>query len=195
MLHKFYLCALRTALGTLLTVTAFYAAAQPETLQTKQAIGLRDQPASSAGTLVTLPAGSSVTRLPQRSGPWMQVQTTTGQVGWVHLFELTASNASAPANNGLTGALRGLSGFLNRGSTSGGTTVATSTVGIRGLNKEDLQNAVPNSAAVERMEQFRADENQARRFAGDNALHAQFIAPLPAPVEPTAPNTSGGYNK
>ena len=190
-----YLHALRTALASVLAVVPLYATAQTEALQTKQAISLRDQPAASANTLANLPAGTSVTRLPQRTGPWMQVQTGTGQVGWVHLFELTASNAGAPASNGLTGALRGLSGFLNRGSTSGGTTVATSTVGIRGLSKEDIQNAAPNTAAVERLEQFRVDDAQARRYASERSLHAQTIAPLPAPAEPAAPNATGGSNK
>lgn len=172
-----------TALA-LLTITAH---AQTETLQTKQSIGLRDQPSASASTLATLAAGTSVTRTPQRSGPWMQVQTASGQVGWVHMFELTASNASAPASNGLTGALRGLTGFLNRGNS--GTTVATSTVGIRGLSKEDIQNAAPNLAAVEKLEQMRADEAQARRYASERTLVAHSIAILPAPVDPAPVNT------
>ena len=192
---KPYSHLVRTALASVLAVTAMCAAAQTETLQTKQAISLRDQPATTATTLASLPAGTSVTRLPQRNGPWMQVQTGTGQVGWVHMFELTASKASAPASNGLTGALRGLSGFLNRGSSSGGTTVATSTVGIRGLSKEDIQNAAPNTAAVERLEQFRVDDTQARRYASERSLQAQAVTPLPAPAEPAAPNTNGGYNK
>ncbi len=192
---KPFLHLTRAALTSVLVSTAVCAIAQTETLQTKQAISLREQPSNSATTLANLPAGTSVTRLPQRSGPWMQVQTGTGQVGWVHLFELTASNASAPASNGLTGALRGLSGFLNRGSTSGGTTVATSTVGIRGLSKEDIQNAAPNTAAVDRLEQFRVDDAQARRYASERSLHAQAIAPLPAPAEPAAPNATGGANK
>ena len=180
---KPFLHLTRAALTSVLVSTAVCAIAQTETLQTKQAISLREQPSNSATTLANLPAGTSVTRLPQRSGPWMQVQTGTGQVGWVHLFELTASNASAPASNGLTGALRG------------GTTVATSTVGIRGLSKEDIQNAAPNTAAVDRLEQFRVDDAQARRYASERSLHAQAIAPLPAPAEPAAPNATGGANK
>lgn len=175
------------ALALALALPAASAQAQTETLQTKQAISLRDQPSASAATLATLAGGTSVTRTPQRSGPWMQVQTASGQVGWVHMFELTASNASAPASNGLTGALRGLSSFLNRGSNSG-TTVATSTAGIRGLSKEDIQNAAPNLAALEKLDQLRADEAQARRYASERALAAHSIAALPVPVQASPAN-------
>lgn len=175
-----------TALAAVLALPIAHA--QTETLQTKQAISLRDQPSANAATLATLASGTSVTRTPQRSGPWMQVQTASGQVGWVHMFELTASNAGAPASNGLTGALRGLSGFLNRGSTSG-TTVATSTAGIRGLSKEDIQNAAPNMAALEKLEQLRADEAQARRYATERTLVAHSVASLPVPAELVPGNT------
>lgn len=188
-LHALMVCS---ALGAMLTLPLASAQAQTETLQTKQAISLRDQPSASAGTLATLASGTSVTRTPQRSGPWMQVQTANGQIGWVHMFELTAGTASAPASNGLTGALRGLSGFLNRGSSSG-TTVATSTAGIRGLSKEDIQNAAPNMAALERLDQLRADESQARRYATERTLVSSSIAALPVPASPA--NTSQGSFK
>lgn len=168
-------------------------AQQTETLQTKQAISLRDQPSASAATLATLASGTSVARTPQRAGPWMQVQTASGQVGWVHMFELTASNASAPASNGLTGALRGLTGFLNRG--SAGTTVATSTAGIRGLSKEDIQNAAPNLAALERLDQLRSDEAQARRYASERTLVAHSVAALPAPAQATPVNAPREHSK
>lgn len=190
-IHALLAC---TALSAALALPATSAHAQTETLQTKQAISLRDQPAATAATLATLASGTSVTRTPQRSGPWMQVQTASGQVGWVHMFELTASNASAPASNGVTGALRGLSGFLNRGSNSG-TTVATSTAGIRGLSKEDIQNAAPNMAALEKLEQLRADEAQARRYAGERKLVAQSIALLPAPVQAATVNAPREHSK
>lgn len=185
--HHFHALTGCAALAVALALPASTAHAQAETLQTKQAISLRDQPSAGAATLATLAGGTSVTRTPQRSGPWMQVQTASGQVGWVHMFELTASNASAPASNGLTGALRGLTGFLNRGNS--GTTVATSTAGIRGLSKEDIQNAAPNMAALERLDQLRADEAQARRYATERTLVAHSIAALPAPVEAAPVNT------
>lgn len=183
-LHAFTGCA---ALAVALALPASTAHAQPESLQAKQDVRLRDQPSANAATLAMLAKGSSVTRTPQRVGPWVQVQTTNSQVGWVHLFELTASNANAPASNGLTGALRGLTGFLNRGSSSG-TTVATSTAGIRGLSKEDIQNAAPNLAALGRLDPLRADEAQARRYASERTLTAHTVPALPAPVEATPAN-------
>lgn len=186
--HTFHALLGCAALAAALALPASPAQAQPETLQTKQAINLREQPSAQSASVATLASGTSVTRTPQRSGPWMQVQTANGQRGWVHMFELTASNASAPASNGLTGALRGLSGFLNRGSNSG-TTVATSTAGIRGLSKEDIQNASPNLAALERLDQLRADEAQARRYASERTLTAHAITALPAPVQASPANT------
>ncbi|MDT8992070.1 SH3 domain-containing protein [Curvibacter sp. APW13] len=181
-----------TALCAALLATTPLAQAQNEPLQTKQATALRDQPSATGATLATLPAGTSVTRTTQRTGPWMQVQTATGQTGWVHMFDVSAGGAAAPASNGLTGALRGLSGFLNRGSSAGSTTTATSTIGIRGLSKEDIQNAAPNLAAVDKLEQMRADEAQARRYASERHLAAQTVALLPTPNPPAAPTSPGG---
>lgn len=191
MTPRFTRTTVATALCLALLALAPATQAQTETLQTKQSTALRDQPSASGGTVTTLAAGTSVTRTNQRSGPWMQVQTAAGQTGWVHMFEVSAGGASGSASNGLTGALRGLSGFLNRGSTAG-TTTATSTIGIRGLSKEDIQNAAPNLAAVERLEQMRADEAQARRHASERQLVAHNLALLPAPNPPATAAPAGG---
>jgi hypothetical protein len=53
------------------------------------------------------------------------------------------------------------------------------TVGIRGLAAEDLENAIPNPGELDRMEGFRADREQAYRFAGAEQLTAQSVDYIP----------------
>jgi hypothetical protein len=53
------------------------------------------------------------------------------------------------------------------------------TVGIRGLAPEDLASAIPNRGELDKMESFRADRDQAFRFAGEEQLTAQTIEYIP----------------
>jgi hypothetical protein len=67
------------------------------------------------------------------------------------------------------------------------------TVGIRGLTPEDLTSAIPDPAELDKMEGFRADRDQAFRFAGEEHLTAQTVEYI-VEVEPASsgPATSGG---
>lgn len=160
----------------------------------KRATELRDAPAESGKSLASLPAQAPVTRLGERRGPWVQVRSEAGATGWVHLFDVGpasgAANTQAPSSQGssTTGALRGVTNFFNRGGSSptGGSTVATSTIGIRGLSAEDLANAQPNLQAVGQLEGLRQSENDARNFAGSASLRAEQVEALPAPARPTS---------
>lgn len=72
----------------LVTLVATPVHAQNDTLQLKRPAELRAAPAGDAPSLVALPAQSSVTRLPARQGAWVQVRSSTGATGWVHMFDL-----------------------------------------------------------------------------------------------------------
>jgi len=106
---------------------------------------------------------------------------------------LAAGDAAAQSSgsNAVTGALRGITSLFNRGNAAP-TTLATSTIGIRGLGAEDIANAQPNLAAVGQMEALRQDEAQARRFAADAALAPVAVTPLPAPPRAATAGTSPG---
>ena len=62
---------------------------------------------------------------------------------------------------------------------SSGTAVAT---GVRGLSKEQIQNARPNPVELQKLGTFVAARSDAEQFAaGDPQLKAQAIDYLPAP--------------
>ena len=178
--------------GIALGVFCALAAHAQEAAVVKRATELRDAPAESAKSLASLPAQAAVTRLGERRGAWVQVRSEAGATGWVHLFDVGpasgAANTQAPSGSSTTGALRGVTNFFNRGGSSptGGSTVATSTIGIRGLSAEDLANAQPNLQAVGQLEAMRQSENDARSFAGSASLRAEPVEALPSPPRPSS---------
>jgi hypothetical protein len=180
---------LTVAIGATMALCLLTPAAAQDAVLTKREATLRDKPEYNAAALAALPAQTPLSRLPARQGPWIQVKTSTGTTGWVHMFDV---GGSAPASNSATSALRGLSSFFNRGSASATNTTPTSTVGIRGLGAEDIANAQPNAAALARAEGFRQDATQARRFAADAALVTRPVEPLPVPAPPTTPGKEVG---
>lgn len=157
----------------------------------KRATQLRDTPADSGASVAALEANAVVTRSNEREGPWTRVTTAQGATGWVHMFDLgPPSGSAAPASNAATSGLRGLGGLF--GGSSGPTTTATSTVGIRGLGAEDIANAQPNPAAVGRAEALRVNADQARQFASTASLQARDVPALAQPPLPTSSGRSGG---
>ena len=162
----------------------------------RRAAELRESPAPNAASLAALPAQASVTRLAGRQGAWIQVRTVAGVTGWVHLFDVGSpgSPTTTPAQGGApsgSNALRGLTSLLTGGA-SGGTTVPTTTVGIRGLSAEDIAQAQPNAEAVAQMEALRQSEAQARAFASGATLVSQTVTPLPSPPAASNASMAGG---
>ena len=132
----------RGALATGLALAAlapFAGTAQAqESAVVKRATQLRDTPAESGASVAPLAANTVVTRSSERKGPWTKVSTPQGASGWVHMFDLGPQAGSASGTgNAATGGLRSLGGLF--GGNSGSTTTATSTVGIRGLDAQDIQ--------------------------------------------------------
>lgn len=109
------------------------------------------------------------------------------------MFDLAApGTAAAPSSGAATGTLRGVTNFL-RGSNAASPTTPTSTIGIRGLEAEDLANARPDPDAVARMEAMRLSEAQARQFAAQASLTAVAVPVLPTPARPAgSAGPSGG---
>ncbi|MCZ8257930.1 MAG: SH3 domain-containing protein [Polaromonas sp.] len=170
-----------------LLVFSAAAQAQPqgEAALIKREAQLRDAPGDASRSLAPLPVQTPVTRLGDRQGAWIKVRTADGATGWVHMFDITS--ASAQSGGSGAGALRSLSSFFNKGSAQApGSTVSTSTVGIRGLGAEDLANAMPNLAAVAQADGNRVNAAQARQFAGSASLNSRQVEPLPVPAPPAA---------
>ena len=179
-------------IGAALALVAGAAPAQ-EAAVVKRATQLRDSPADNGASVAPLEANTVVTRSSERKGPWTKVSTPQGATGWVHMFDLgPQSGAAAASNNTATGGLRGLGGLF--GGNSGTTTTATSTVGIRGLDAEDIAKAQPNPAAVGRVEGMRVNADQARQFASSASLQARDVPALAQPAQPSggSGSRSGG---
>jgi hypothetical protein len=160
---------------------------QGEAAMLKRSTDLRDAPGDSGRSLAALPAQEPLTRLGERQGGWIRVRTAAGVAGWVHMFDVGPAGfgggaVSSPeaGGNPLSSGLRGLSNMLGGGSPP--PRVATSTIGIRGLEAEDLARATPNLNAVGQMERLRQGEGEARQFAADAALVAATVPALPAPA-------------
>jgi len=156
-----------------------------EVFTVKRDVELREGPQANAKS-TRLPADTTVTRLDDRQGPFRRVRTSDGKIGWLHMFDLQGNApAAATTGNSGTSALRSLGqAFSPSGATSG--TVATSTVGIRGLDADDLAKASPNLQAVDAAGQYKVSEAQARQFAQRAGFKSRQVADLD-PVTPTAP--------
>ena len=170
------------------------APAAGEPLVTKRVASLRDEPNDNARSLRALPVQSQLMRLGDKQGPWMKVRTDDGAQGWVHMFDVTLAATASSTGSAGAGVLRSVTSFFNRGSAvPRNSNVATSTVGIRGLNAQDIANATPNPQALQQAESFRLDAAQAGQFASVARLSRQSVAALPqvaAPSIQTAPSES-----
>lgn len=130
--------------------------AAAETAQVLRDVELKKEPYADAESLTTLSANSPV-QITQRQGAWLQVQTGEHQ-GWLRLLAVRGTAAAK------TGGAGGLNQAINVArSGSSGTSVAT---GVRGLSKEEIQAAQPNTAELERMQRYAQSDEQARAFAG-----------------------------
>ena len=149
-----------------LTLWALGAHAAPATVV--RATELKKAPASDAETLASLEENASV-ETAERRGGWIQVKTNAGASGWVKFLALRFSGSAAPKAGD-----SGVSQLFNvaRGGTSG----TQATTGVRGLDAEDISGAQPNAAALQRMDGYAVNADEAGRFAAAGPLHAQSIA-------------------
>jgi hypothetical protein len=159
----------RTVLVVFLLALAPWAAAQEQAF-TNRATDLKERAAAEASTLRNLPENTAVKVL-QRSGGWTRVDAG-GQQGWVRVFHLRFPASAEAGSSG--GALSGLGSALGFGRQRSQTTTIATT-GIRGLSQEDLKNAAPDAAELQRMQSFRADQPSAERFAREGRLAATDV--------------------
>ena len=132
---------------------------------------VKAEPFTDAATVGALAEKAQV-RVVSRQGGWMKVESQAAN-GWVRMLAIRmATGGDAKSGASGVGAL-----FNVARTGSSGTAVAT---GVRGLDKEQIQNAKPNPAELEKLSGFRADKGTAERFAGGKpALQAQPVEYLP----------------
>jgi hypothetical protein len=155
---------LAAVLMLLASITAF---AQGEAF-TNRSTELREKPDAAAATLATLPENSAV-KVVARAGAWTRVEAV-GQTGFVRVFHLrfpaTVEGASSSGGN----PLKAIGGFLTGQKQDEHAKLAST--GVRGLSKEDVNNASPDEAALKSMQSYRADRPGAERFAKEGRLAA-----------------------
>jgi hypothetical protein len=191
-LSKIKMLAVHGAAACLLLGTSVVTAQVPaaannagEALVTKRQSSLRQEPSESSRSLQTLPLQTQLTRLGDKQGAWIKVSLVDSSQGWVHMFDVTTPAAASSVGSTGAGVLRSVTSFLNRGSAQPRNNVSTATVGIRGLNAQDIANATPNTQALQRAESFQLGADQANRFASAASLSRQSVADLPVPTTNT----------
>lgn len=145
----------------------FSALAEVRQAQTLQDSVLRADPSTSAASVGQVGKQAQVLVL-ERQGGWYQVQTSSGQRGWLPLLSLRfAKDAQASRSNDLGSLLK----LGNQASPASG--VAT---GIRGISDEELRSGRANtSASVQSLEAFAASPSEARSFAQQGGLRSQNL--------------------
>ena len=138
---------------------------------TNRATDLKEKAAADSATVAQLPENTPV-KVIARGGGWTQVDAG-GKTGWVRVFHLRfPSTVQASDSSGSVG-LGSIGSALGFGSSSRKANVATT--GIRGLSPEDLKNASPNPAELEKLHSYRVDKPSAERFAREAKLVAVKI--------------------
>ena len=150
----------------LLAIPAAYAA---ETGFTLRATEVKDKPFLDATTLATLPE-KTVVEIVLRQGGWMQIQSKDVKTGWVRLLSVRLGSPDAKPQGG--GNLLSAIGVGTRPRT---TSSATVTTGVRGFSEEDLANAKPNPAEVEKMKGYSVTAEAAGEFAKTGKLAKQEV--------------------
>ena len=157
----------------LLLVLAFVPAVAQETGFAIRQTEVKKEPYSDAATIGTLPEKTQV-KVVKREGGWMQIESPAAS-GWVRMLALRMG-AGAEQGGGDSG-VKSLFNVARTGSS--GTAVAT---GVRGLDKEQIQNARPNPVELQKLAGFAAAKSDAEQFAAvDPQLKAQTVEYLPAP--------------
>ena len=138
---------------------------------TNRSTELKERAAGEARTVATLSENTGVKVL-ERGGGWTRIEAG-GQQGWVRVFHLRfpVVAQAGQAGGGALGSLTSALGFGRE--REKGSTIATT--GIRGLSTEELKNASPDNAALQRMQSYRADKPAAERFARDGKLNESSV--------------------
>ena len=157
----------------LLLVLAFVPAVAQETGFAVRQTEVKKEPFSDAATVGALPEKTQV-KVIKREGGWLQIESAAA-AGWVRLLSIRTS-AGTEQSSGDSG-VKSLFNVARTGSS--GTAVAT---GVRGLDKEQIQNARPNPAELQKLAGYAATRPDAEQFAaGDPQLKAQTVEYLSAP--------------
>ncbi len=129
-----------------------------------RATELKKEPATDAATLSELQENTSV-EVVERRGGWSRVKAA-GAEGWVKMLALRYGTPGRQGESGLSQI------FSVARTGSSGTQVTT---GVRGLDAEQIVNAQPNAAELQKMQSYAATPDAAAAFASQAKLKAVSV--------------------
>lgn len=150
-----------------LLALAFPLLAAAEPASVVRATELKAAPATDAATVAPLAESAKVDAL-ERKGGWTRVRAEGGREGWVRMLLLRYAGAGE-AKQGDSGIVQ----ILNVART--GTSGAQVATGVRGLDAEQLANAKPNEAELQKLQGYAATNDAAAGFAAQGKLEARTI--------------------
>lgn len=127
---------------------------------------LRDKPFLDAAVIAPIAANTPI-QIQTNKGAWMQVKAANGQVGWIKLLNVRTSGGGTNSSS------LALGNVIKTGSS--GQTVTT---GVKGLSAEQIKQAEPNAAEVEKMDSYASNQSEATRAALQAKLIPQDVAAL-----------------
>jgi hypothetical protein len=141
---------------------------------TSRELELKAEPAAGAQALATLPKGAKVEILAEQKA-WSQVRS--GAVsGWTLSFYVMKGEPAADV-----GLARKLSEAWSLGTERRAETTAT--IGVRGLDEEQLRSAQYDAEELKRLEALSLPAADAERFAKQGGLVRQAVQYFPAPAQ------------
>lgn len=166
----------------LLSACAALAAAEPVTIERDSVV--RAEPRTDSAVVANFAKGATGEAL-ARQGAWVQVKTAAGS-GWLYSFNV---RFGAPAGSAGEGA--GAGSVLGRVFAPRQKVNVTATLGIRGLDEEDLKQAQFDGGQLQALDGFAASREQAEAHAGGAGLTATRIDYLSQPSV-AAGDSAGG---
>lgn len=134
---------------------------------TVAATELRASASASAASVQALAADTRL-RILKRQGGWYQVQTASGQQGWLALLTVRFDKAAGAKGGNIADLLQGSTAVQPASS------VAT---GVRGVTEDQLEaGASAGSAQLQALERYGVTPSRARAFAQSGGLRSQTIA-------------------
>jgi hypothetical protein len=154
---------LRSVLLALAALAAASAFAEPVVVERESTIHAK--PDTNAPVVATLKRGTTGDAT-TRQGPFVNLKTSAGS-GWILSFNVRYGGASSGAVDvsGVGSRVVGPQQKLN----------VTSTIGIRGIEKEDLQKAQFDAQQLAQLEKYRASDAAAKSAAAGHGLRATEI--------------------
>lgn len=169
----------RWALAGLLAAHAALVAAEPVTVERDSVV--RAEPRTDSAVVANFARGASGEAL-ARQGAWVQVKTATA-TGWLYSFNVRFGAPAGSAGSAGDGA--GAGSVLGRVFAPRQKVNVTATLGIRGLDEEDLKQAQFDGGQLQVLDGFAASREQAEAHAGSAGLSATRIDYLSQPVAAT----------